>query len=141
MQRYVRVYHGDMAAFLWWIGLYNLLGALLLMVMHDPRVADWVLRKGTEMVSEPYEHGRFGRLWLWWAATTNLFLGAIMILASRWPLELQREVTIAVIAVYAIMYLVCTIGGRRPPWGRGVLSLHVLWPAQMAWGLWALFSA
>ena len=78
---------------------------------------------------------------MWWAATTNLFLGAIMILASRWPLELQREVTIAVIAVYAIMYLVCTIGGRRPPWGRGVLSLHVLWPAQMAWGLWALFSA
>jgi hypothetical protein len=131
-----------MAAFLWWIGLYNLSGSLVLMAMHDTRVADWVLRKGTEMVSEPYEHGRFGRLWLWWSATTNAFLGAVMMLASRWPSDIQREITIAVLGVYAIMYVVCILGGRkRPPWGRGVSSLHVLWQAQIAWGIWALAQA
>ena len=128
-----------MSSFLWWIGLYNLLGSLVLMLMHHPRIADWVMRKGTEMTSEPYEHGRFGRLWLWWAATTNSFVGAVMMLATRWPVDVQREVCIAVIVVYAIMYVVAIIGGRRrPPWGRGVLSIHVLWPAQMAWGVWAL---
>jgi ABC-type iron transport system FetAB permease component len=127
--------------FLWWIGLYNALGSLLLMAMSDVRVAGWVLRKGTEMVAEPYEHGRFGKLWLWWAATTNLFMGAVMVLASRWEVAAQREVTIAAVVAYAIMYGVILVGGRKPPWGRGVASLHVLWPAQMAWGLWALFAA
>jgi hypothetical protein len=127
-------------AFLWGIGLYNALGSLLLMLMNNQRVADWVLRKGTEMIIEPYEHGRFGQLWLWWAATANLFMGVIMVLATRWPSAAQRELTIVVLAVYAIMYVVVIVGGRRPPWGRrGVMSLHVLWPGQMAFGLWALF--
>ncbi len=131
-----------MASFLLWIGLYNLFGALVLMAMHDGRVANWVLSKGTEMISEPYEHGRFGLLWLWWAATGNAFLGAIMLLATRWPAEIQREVVIGVIGLYAVMYVVCIIGGRkRPPWGRGVHSLHVLWPAQMGWGIWALVQS
>lgn len=131
-----------MSSFLLWIGLYNLLGSLVLMAMQDVRVADWVMRKGTEMVAEPYEHGRFGLLWLWWAATSNAFLGAIMVLATRWPAEAQREVVIGVVVVYAIMYVVCAIGGRRrPPWGRGVVSLHVLWPAQMGWGVWGLLEA
>jgi hypothetical protein len=63
-------------------------------------------------------------------------------LASRWPSDIQREITIAVLGVYAIMYVVCILGGRkRPPWGRGVSSLHVLWPAQIAWGIWALAQA
>ena len=131
-----------MASFLLWIGLYNLFGSFVLMAMHDGRVANWVLSKGTEMISEPYEHGRFGLLWLWWAATGNAFLGAIMLLATRWPAEIQREVTIGVIGLYAVMYVVCVVGGRkRPPWGRGVHSLHVLWPAQMGWGLWALVQS
>jgi hypothetical protein len=129
-----------MHAFLLWIGLYNAFGSLVLMAMHHPKVADWVMRKGTEMAAEPYEHGKFGRLWLWWAATTNLFLGIVMMLATRWPADVQREITIAVLVVYALMYVVCTIGGRRPHWGRGVWSLHFLWPAQMAWGVWALLA-
>jgi hypothetical protein len=127
-----------MGEFLFWIGLYNLLGSFLLMAMHHEPLAAWVMRRGTEMVSEPYEHGRFGLLWLWWAATGNCFLGAVMLLATRWPPEAQREVCICVIALYAIMYVVCVAGGRKPPWGRGVYSLHVLWPAQIAWGVWAL---
>jgi hypothetical protein len=131
-----------MSAFLWGIGLYNVVGSLVLMLMHNQRIADFVLRKGTEMIVEPYEHGRFGLLWLWWSATSNLFLGMIMVLATRWPVEVQREVTIMVLAVYVLMYVVVIIGGRRPPWGRrGVMSLHVLWPGQIAFGVWALFNS
>ena len=74
--------------------------------------------------------------------SSNAFLGAIMVLATRWPREVQREVVSGVVVVYAIMYVVCVIGGRkRPPWGRGVVSLHVLWPAQMGWGAWGLLEA
>jgi hypothetical protein len=62
-------------------------------------------------------------------------------LASRWDLAAQREVTIVAVAVYGVMYVVTIVGGRKPPWGRGVKSLHVLWPAQMAWGLWGPFAA
>ncbi len=128
-----------MSHFLFWIGLYNLLGSCVLFAMHDERVADWVMRRGIEVVDVPYQHGPFGRLWLWWAATANAFMGAVMVLATRWPAVVQREVCVAVVALYAVMYVVCAIGGRsRPPWGRGALSIHVLWPPQMAWGLWAL---
>lgn len=130
-----------MVDFLLWIGLYNLLGPLLLVAMHDERIADAVLRRGTEIVGEPYTHGRFGRLWLWWAATVNAFLGAIMVLATRWPSTAQREVCVAVLVVYVAMYAVCAIGARRrPPWGRGALSIHILWPAQIGWGAWALWG-
>ena len=130
-----------MVDFLLWIGLYNLLGSLALFTMHNEHVADWVMRRGTEAVAVPYEHGPFGRLWLWWAATANTFMGAVMVLATRWPTVVQREVCVAVIALYGVMYVVCAIGGRRrPPWGRGALSIHVLRPSQMAWGLWALSS-
>lgn len=128
-----------MDRFLVWVGLYNVVGSLVVVAMTDVRIADAVMRRGTEMASQPYVHGPFERLWIWWAGAANLFLGAVMLLATRWPPVVQREVCMAVVAMYAVMYVVCVVGGRRrPPWGRGVYSLHVLWPAQMAWGIWAL---
>lgn len=130
-----------MVNFLLWIGLYNVLGPIVLVAMHDERIADAILRRGTEIVSESYSHGPFGRLWLWWSATVNAFLGAIMVLATRWPSAVQREVCLAVLAVYVVMYIVCAIGARRrPPWGRGALAIHFLWPAQLIWGAWALWG-
>lgn len=73
-----------MTHFLLYIGLYNILGAFLMMSMHSEKIADSLLRKFTEIIAQTYTQGPFGRLWLWWAATTNLFLGAIMLLATRW---------------------------------------------------------
>ncbi len=130
-----------MVDFLFWIGLYNLLGSVVLFTMHFEYIADWVMRRGTEVVVVPYRHGPFTRLWLWWAASANAFMGAVMMLATRWPATAQREVCIGVIALYGVMYVVCAIGSRkRPPWGRGALSIHVLWPPQIAWGIWAMMS-
>lgn len=107
-----------MSTFLFWIGWYNLLGAPVLMAMHNERVADSVLRRYTEIIMIPYGHGSFGRLWLWWAAAAQLFIGGIMVRATIWPAAIQRDVVVATIVVYVVMYGVLAIGARRPKYGR-----------------------
>jgi hypothetical protein len=131
-----------MTSFLWWIGWYNFLGSIVLALMYHERLADFMLRKVTEVVLVPYEHGAFGRMWLWWAASTNLFLGAIMLRAASWSPEPQREVAIAIVAVYVLMYLVMAIGMRPPKYSwRGAVGLHVLWLLQIGWGGWSIYRA
>ena len=127
-----------MQGFLTWIGGYNLLGAPLLFAMLDPRVADFVLRRGTEIVTEPVTHAGLARLWLWWAASAQIFVGAVMLLVRRWPTEAQREVVLCALALYGAMYVSLVVGGRRPGFGRGVYVTHGLWLGQIAWGAWAL---
>lgn len=129
-----------MASFLYWIGLYNLAGPLVLGAMHHEGVADFVLRRGTESAAVPYRHGDFGRMWLWWAATANGGLGAIMWLASGWPEALQRQICWVVLGVYAAMYVVLLVGGRGRQFRRsGILAVHGLWLGQMAWCGWAMW--
>lgn len=130
-----------MTSFLWWIGSYNFLGSLVLILLVHERSADLVLRKVTEVVAVPYEHGLFGRMWLWWAASTNLFLGAIMVRAAGWPDQPQREVVIASLGVYGLMYVVMAVGMRPPKYSRrGAIALHVLWLAQIGWGSYTLVA-
>jgi hypothetical protein len=130
-----------MASFLFWIGLYNVFGSLVLMAMHFDPVADVVLRRVTEVVPERYEHAGFARMWLWWAAMTNLFLGVVMVRAVGWPIEVQREVTLYAIGVYLIGWLAVVIGMRRPRYGRGIYALTPLWLGQIAWGAWGLWQS
>ena len=130
----------SMRSFLLWIGAYNVLGAFVLMAMHDDRVADFLLRRGTVIVTAPYRHEGHARMWLWWAAMTNLFLGAVMVRATRWPTEIQREVTLAAVGVYAVLWGAVIIGMRAPRYGRGRYALHPLWLGQIAWGLWSALS-
>jgi len=128
-----------MTNFLFWIGAYNILGSLVVMGMHYDAVADFVLRRVTEVLPGPYRHEGFARMWLWWAAMTNLFLGAVMVRAASWPPGVQREVTILACGVYLIGWLCVVFGMRRPRYGRGIYALHPLWLGQIAWGLWAMW--
>jgi hypothetical protein len=130
-----------MITFLRWIGAYNVLGAFVLMAMHDDRVADFFLRRATEDVTAPYRHEGYARIWLWWAAMTNLFLGVVMVRAVHWPTDVQREVTLGAVGVYFICWVAVLVGMRRPRYGRGVYALHALWLAQIGWGLWGAFHA
>lgn len=124
-----------MSDFLLWIGLYNLIGSIMLMAMHFERIADTLLRRATEIIAEPYLHGAYGRLWLWWAATMNLFVGVVMLLATRWEAVVQKEIILAVVGIYVLMYLVMVFGGRKPKYGSGIYVTHVLWLIQIAWGI------
>jgi len=100
--------------FLRWVGAYNVLGALLLMLMHFDRVADVALRVVTEVVPQPYRHEGYARMWLWWAAMTNLFLGVVMVRAADWPPSVQREVIVCAIGVYLIGWFAVRGPDRSP---------------------------
>ena len=129
-----------MNQFLLYIGIYNVIGSLVLMTLNSEKITDTLLRKYTEIINEPYTHGPFGRLWLWWAASSNLFLGLIMILSTRWDEKAQKEVIILAIITYVIMYLIMLFGGKKPKYGRGVIVTHALWILQITWGLWAILN-
>lgn len=129
-----------MPSFLLYIGLSNVLGSLLLMCMNAEKMGDTLLRKYTEIINEPYSHGPFGKMWLWWAASTNLFLGLTMILSVRWEASAQKEVILLVLLTYVIMYLVMLIGAKKPKYGRGIYVTHFLWLAQIGWGAWLILS-
>ncbi len=127
-----------MSTFLFAVGAYNLVGAVVLAAMLADPVLDLVLRRLTEIAAEPVAHGPWSRLWLGWAAAVNLFLGFVMLRAAAWPAALQREVTAAALAVYLLMTVLLVAGARRPGLGRGRWITLALWLAQLGWGAWAL---
>lgn len=110
------------------------------MTLNSEKLADSLLRKYTEIINQPYAHGPFGRLWLWWAASANLFLGFIMILSRRWGDSAQKEVILLVTTTYIIMYLVMIFGGKKPKYGRGIIVTHALWLLQIVWGIWVILN-
>lgn len=130
-----------MSDFLLWIGAYNALGAVLVMAMHSEAVADGVLRRVTEVIERPYRHEGLARMWMWWAAMVNLFMGVVMVRAAGWPVAVQREVTALAIGVYVFGWLCVVVGMRRPRYGRGIYALHPLWLGQAGWGAWALWHS
>lgn len=130
-----------MHSFLWWIGAYNALGSLAVLVCLRQRWGETLLGKWLQVLAEPYDHGAHGALWVWWAATANLFLGLVMMAATRWPATAQREVTWLVLGLYVVMLLVAVASLWSPRWRRkGVAACLVLWPAQIAWGAVALLE-
>jgi len=129
-----------MTTFLWIIGSYNLLGAFVMVAMQRERFADTVLRKVTQILAEPYSHGPSGRMWLWWAAIAQVFIGGVMLLATAWPMEAKQGVTAMVLVVYISMHLVLLLGARAPKYGSGIYVTHVLWIIQEAWAFLALMG-
>jgi hypothetical protein len=129
-----------MTSFLFWIGLYNVLGSVLLVAFLHERFAEKLLVKVFQVVIAPYSHGTHGRMWIWWALTSNLALGLIMVLASRWPREVQQGVTAVVISVYAVMTIVLVAATLIPARWRayGIFATVVLWLAQIGWGAYGL---
>ena len=130
-----------MSAFLFWIGLYNFAAPLIFVPMLvSQSFADLVLRRVTEIITEPYQHGPYGRMWLLWLMCVNTGLGALMIMATAWPADAKYQVISVVLAIYGVMWLGLLLGARGPRWGRGVYVTHGLWLAQMGWAGWALTS-
>ena len=131
-----------MQSFLLWVGLYNVVGSLALIALLREAYAEKVLGKWLQLLGVPYSHGDHGRMWIWWSMCTNLGLGALMMLASRWPTAMQREVTIVVVAVYAIMLGVLVAATRSPRYrASGLWGTAMLWVAQIAWGCIGIASA
>lgn len=129
-----------MTVFLHVIGWYNLLGAVVLLAMLLQAIANAVLHVWTRILANPWKHPPLGRLWLTWAGACNLCLGFLMVRAASWPEAIQQEVVAGTTGVYALMYGSLVVGGRGPAFGAGIPVVHVLWLAQLTWGLWALLG-
>ena len=130
-----------MAQYLCWIGAYNLLGSLLVLAcLHEP-TADLVLRKATYMVSKPYKHGEFGRLWMMWAGSVNLMFAVVMMCSSAWSPAAMKVVTICSILGYVAVLVPALFFRKDPKWGPGLYVGFVLWFLQIGWGLWAVLGA
>lgn len=136
-----------METFLFYIGAYNVFGGLVLPLFVSTKRAETVLGKWLQVLGQPYDHGAHGPMWIWWSMMTNVGLGAIMVMASRWSaiggsIDPQREVTAAAIGVYAIGTLVAIAGLRSPRYRKsGLIACIVLWLAQLGWGSIALYGS
>jgi len=126
-----------MSRYLLWIGAYNITGSVVLLLCLRDSIADFVLRRATYMVTAPYVHGDFSRLWMLWAASVNLGLGVIMMFAARWDVQPQRVVTAVSVAGYVVIVIAAISASHDPKWGPGIYVGYVLWFAQIAWGSWA----
>jgi len=132
-----------MRPFLLYIGAYNAIGSLVLLLFLSQRKAELVLGKYLQVLARPYDHGTYGPLWVLWSMMTNLGVGVAMVLASRWPhADPQRDIALVAIGVYAIGLIMAFAGLRSANYRKsGILACIVLWIAQIAWGVYGVASS
>jgi hypothetical protein len=91
--------------FLTSIGCWNLIGSIVLYLMLNNTIADRVLGHWTEIITHPYDAGKYGSFWLLWAATTNTFLSIVNIFAVHWEQVSKVIVVCGDLFVYSIFLL------------------------------------
>lgn len=125
--------------FLLAIGYWNLIGSIVLYLMLNPAIADKILRQWTEIVTVPYDVGRYGSLWLVWAASTNTFFSVMNILTIRWAHTSQIAVICGDLFVYSVLLLSMTVVLNNENYGRGLyvsIFFSIFW---IVWAICALF--
>ena len=53
----------NIIAFLWFIGLYNILGSIVILSFLKENLADKILREWSELIVQPYEHRKHVGIW------------------------------------------------------------------------------
>ena len=126
-----------METFLLAVGYWNLIGSLVLYLMLKPTLADKILRLWTGIIAQPYEIGKYGALWLLWAATTNTFLGVINIFAAQWEFTSQTIIIYADLFVYGVFLISAIAALKNVNYGKGHFLNILLF---LLWILWATYS-
>jgi hypothetical protein len=130
-------------AFLWFIGAYNVFGAFVMLMCISDSGGDRLLRQWMQILAESYNHGRYGAIWVWFSAILTFFLGVLMLLATRWNcVDAKKDVALMVVVVYALALLLainCFRFTQRYD-RNGLVALYILWPAQIAWGMYYVWT-
>lgn len=116
------------------IGYWNLIGSIALYFMLNPAIADKVLRQWTETITQPYDNGQYGSIWLIWAATTNVFFGVINLFAVHWETATKVIIIGCDGFVYGIFLLAMIVTRKNAFYGRGMDVTSVL---SIVWIIWA----
>jgi hypothetical protein len=119
------------------LGYFNLIGSVFLYLMLNKTFADKVLRNWTWIISEPYDIGKYGSLWLLWTATTNTFFSIINIFAANWEQTSKTVVIYGDLFVYAALLIPEIAVIRNKNFGSGHYVNILL---GVFWILWAVFS-
>jgi len=106
--------------FLLAIGYWNLIGSIALYLMLYPAIADKVLRQWLEVITVPYDVGKYGSLWFIWTASTNTFFSVMNILAARWTHPSQIVVICGDLFVYSVFLLFIVIFINNENYSRGL---------------------
>ncbi|MEC4884936.1 MAG: hypothetical protein SAL70_26990 [Scytonema sp. PMC 1070.18] len=119
------------------VGFWNLIGSVFLYLMLNKTFADKVLRKWTGIITESYDIGKYGSLWLLWAATTNTFFGVINIFAVSWEPSSKVVVIYGDVFVYAALFLPAIVVLSNENYGKGHYVNILL---GIFWIVWAVYS-
>jgi hypothetical protein len=123
--------------FLLAVGYWNLVGSIALYLMLNEAIADKLLRQWTKIITQPNEIGKYGSLWLVWAATTNTFFSVVNVFAVSWEQASQVTVICGDLFVYGILLLSMIVALNNKNYGRGVYIAILL---SIFWMLWAGYS-
>lgn len=117
------------------IGLYNLLGVLILALFINRKLADFVLTKHFQIFSENYSVGKHGNMWLIWSIVLNLFFAIINLLAIRWDEIAQHDLLKTNILMYLAFFILTIFAVRSTSYSRGV------WFNFLIFGFWIVWAS
>ena len=118
----------------WWL----LAGSVVFLGCAYEPPADKLMRQWTYILAEPYEHGRYGHIFVIWVAVLNIAIGAFIVLAPGWDPAARQAVVIAVNIGYATFLGLAIAELFSPNYGPGMWVCVGLWTTLLAWGLAAM---
>lgn len=124
--------------FLWALGFWNLIGSIALYLMLNEAIADRILRTWTETITHPYDAGKYGSLWLFWAATTNTFFGFVNLVATQWELASKIAIIYGDLFAYGVFLLPLLVVLRNENYGRGLYITMLLGIFWIGWAIYCL---
>ena len=125
-------------AFLWFIGLYNILGSIVILSFLKENLADKMLREWAELIIQPYEHGKYGGIWIIFSCLGFLYIGIINILAVNWNQDAFLRVVLSDVIIYGFYSAFIIYAFKFENSGRGLWIALILALAQLFWGIYQL---
>jgi hypothetical protein len=126
--------------FLLSVGYWNLIGSIVLYLMLNQAFADKVMREWTFIFAYPYDIGKYGSLWLLWAATTNTFYSIINIFAAQWDTEIQTTVIAGNVFIYGSFLILSILAIKNENYGKGNYVNIILFLFWISWALYCLIK-
>lgn len=131
-----------MASFLTFIGVVNVLGAVMLMAATRPSVSDLLLRRWTRILPEHavIRAGEGTSVWTWWAAIGTAGFAWVNLRAASMGGLFAVEIVRMDVAIYGAFEVLAVAGTISRRFGPGLWVCHPLWIGQGVWAAYVLWS-
>lgn len=130
----------SISTFLFALGVYNLIGSLILSCFLSNSLGDLILRRQFKIFTNNYHLGTAGKMWLVWAISLNFFFALINILAKGWEGRSQLDLLILDLVLYLIFLILTIIGLRSSNYSKGLWFCFPLFLFWVFWGAYLLLD-